>query len=255
MKTVAIYLELRSEVLSTIWLCALICSATAHADTIFDSFGWQPIASAPLYHYDSLWIYSDIQQEGLGQGFAASFNVPLDHDYQVEAVTVDVVRGYGENGPNLNLSIVEDDHGWPSEAVVGLVTSNPTSMPVWERQQVTFHPSLEPLLSAGKTYWLRIEPNFFDTQSWSNSDSYTFSVPPAQEGTPVVTRSYDLASGQWGGWQSGTVGTPALRIEAEPVPEPGQLVLLSVGAATLRFFRRKGRRSEIIPVSRVEDRE
>jgi hypothetical protein len=201
--------------------------------------------------YSSMWFYNPWQQLGEGRGLAVSFMVHGSDDYQFTSVAFFGARSSDPSGPNFNLSIVSDDNGRPSETVLETVAVDPTTIPVSDRGEALFASSLQPVLAAGATYWLRVQPNALDTGSWTNNDSYCYPIPSGSSGTPVATRRYDLADGQWLALEPGVLGTPAFRVEADPIPEPGALALLAAaGGLRLLFLRCWRKHSQVASASR-----
>ena len=217
-------------------LAALLSFQSAQADSIFDSLG----TGTTWYGYESSWACSPLQQVSDGFGFAVSFTVPSATDYWLTGVSVYVRRSSDPGGPNLLLSIVNDNSAVPGDVILETVAENSPSIGSGSEGVVSFASSLAPVLTAGATYWLRAQPAVFDTSNWINNDAYLFLVAPDANPAPTAIRIYDQAAG-WGAWQEGSLGTPAFRIDAVPVPEPGVTALVMCGGLGWLYLRRRRR--------------
>jgi MYXO-CTERM domain-containing protein len=197
---------------------ALMTCGAAHADTIFDTGTPEP-GFLGYYGFD---VFVD-------QSVAIAFTP--GQDYTLDSIGVWMMSNDSSPGAPYTLSIRTD-------AGAGMTIPGDTVIESWDVQTgaVGWNPILEtvnsvlnPVLTAGTTYWIVAE---------SDSPAFVDAVWVASAQDEPVWHSIQNALNPDGAWISGyTQGAPGMIVSGTVVPTPG--VLAALGVAGLAGTRRR----------------
>ena len=207
-------------------LLAACLTTSVFSEVIFNNFG-------PNDSYDDgtaagiTWdILSQGAAENVGVGQATPFQV-TGANYSLSSVTLAIGYPFGFN--NLSISIYEDGGGLPSGSWLETLVSHPNNIN-GPSQIVTYSSSLEPILNAGQSYWLVVQPVDLNLVNGNDNAGYSWfwSGTTGYQGY----RDFNFATEDWNAWQvSASDLVSVFRIEGTPVPEPSAWALSILGAA------------------------
>lgn len=197
---------------TTLALIAATTAGTAQADVIFDTGTPEP-GFIGYYGFD---VFVD-------QSVAIAFTP--DQDYQLDQVGLWMMSNDFDNaGAPYTISVRTDANG-------GMTIPGDTVIESWdvETAAIGWNPILEtvdsvlnPILTAGTTYWIVAE---------SDSPAFVDAVWVASNQSEPVWHSVQNVFNPDGAWISGfTQGAPGLVVNGSVVPAPGSLALLGVSA-------------------------
>ena len=144
--------------------------------------------------------------------------------------SAEAALGLGSPPDSVTLGLRADNGSVPGAL---LQTFGASGLPPVSGGIVTFGASAPLVLSAGTTYWLTTEE-----YSFSNGGNYVW-----RENNTGINTANAVRIGN-GAWFVTAQGTPAFRINGDPVvtaPEPGSLMLLAGGFVSLWALRRRQR--------------
>ncbi len=195
-------------------------AGAAHADVIFDTGTPEP-GFIGYYGFD---VFVD-------QSVAIAFTP--EEDYSLEQVGVWMMSNdFNSAGAPYTLSVRTDANGGmtiPSDTIIeswDVQTSAVGWVPVFE----TVDSVLNPVLSAGTTYWIVAE---------SDSPAFVDAVWVASQQDEPVWHSIQNVLNPNGEWSSGfTQGAPGLVVSGSVVPAPSAFALLGLGGLACARRRR-----------------
>lgn len=213
------------------FLLAAVCAAFAspsQAITIHSTFGpgesFSPTQYIPVNFYTS--------PEVIGTSLAFAFEVPGDAPYRLTEVRL--AAAWAGTKKNAAFAIFAEDSGVPSTTPLVLLAENPATLGL--AASVLSLPAPGPVeLAAGQRYWLVVEPASLDATVPAD-DFVELWLGSGATGLQTSRVSFD--SGPWGDWFSPPfeAAAPAFSVEADPIPEPGTLLLSGLGLVLLRRF-------------------
>lgn len=199
-------------------LTALV-AAPAAADTVFDT-GTPQAGMLGYYGFD---LYPD-------QSVAIAFT--LDQDYTLDQVGLWMMNNAGTPGGIYSISLRTDAEGGmtiPGDTVIESWTVA-TGTAGWNPMLETVDSVLNPVLSAGTTYWIVAE---------SDEPALFNPVWVASSQAEPVWHSIQNAMNPDGAWISGWgQGVPGLVVNGTVVPAPSAFALLGLGVAAAARRRR-----------------
>jgi len=217
-----------------IFACALACACTARADVLFDSFGTNGTFNGSQFAPVVWNIDSQGSIFNTGIGLAQKFTV-VGGSYSFQSVSLAMEHIQDTN--NFAISLLADNAGSPG-TVLEQVISRPGNV-INGAQVVTYQSSLTPVLAAGNSYWLMVEPVELNTSNQTDNAAYAWY---AGNGLGWgATRSFDFGNNTWGSWEFYPDSLrAAFRIDGLAIPEPSalSLVFLAMLLCGWRRFRR-----------------
>ncbi|MCU0783504.1 MAG: PEP-CTERM sorting domain-containing protein [Verrucomicrobia bacterium] len=175
----------------------------------------------------------------MGLGAAARFEVS-GGSYSLSSVTLALGNIYLPGNNNLAISIFADNNGMPAGGLLETVVMHPTDLTA-DYLVVTYPSSLEPVLAGGSSYWLVAEPADLNLVNGDNNAAFSW-YTSGMVGHAGY-REFNFAAEAWRDWQINPDSlVPAFRIEGTPIPEPGTLSLLLLGAGLASYHGGRKRR-------------
>jgi len=211
---------MRCHVAFAIMGCAVLAatSVPAQAAVVFDNlanlgnpylasvgFGAIPVPGYFLY---------------IAEGFVPSGN------YQLQSLELPLfVTSYTPN--NAQIAVMDDVGGLPASVLESFQVANlPTTSPA---ALTTVISQMHPLLTDGSRYWIAV----------TGGTSTSFGGWDLVSGTGLESNK-EILNGVDLGWNPGDPGNPALalRVDGDPVPEPGTALLFAAGVCLFAIIGR-----------------
>ena len=212
------------------FLCAFALLSAPHvgAAVVFDNLAAVDNTGGPVVYWDQAHPNASSPGARVGMPFT-----PSADGYALHSVTLPL--SVDSLVANLKVSIHEDTAGEPAESPLEVIATDPV-LP-FGVQTVTLASVTHPILHAGRSYWIVLEPstpNLFDS---ANDARYVWEDSAVGHPSTVLWAYYDQASAQWQPWDHFVnPRQPGLRVEA--IPETSTIAMTAVGLLAMVAWRR-----------------
>lgn len=220
------------------FLALVLLCENGFGEVVFNNFGPNDGFDLSGGHSAGWNVFSPSSPLNGGIGSAARFQVD-SLSYSLTSVSLAMNRLQGTN--NLAISIVADNGGLPTGAVLETIVSHPTGITT-SPQILTYPSSLDPVLIGGNSYWLVVQPTDLNLTDGNNNGAFNWWLG---WNSPVGTagfREFNFTTEDWYDWQVfPETLVPAFRIEGVAIPEPGTLTFALLGLGLIGWARWRGR--------------